>query len=143
MFVSKLKQCWRDFIILMMNLTNNISQLYIYIIVFFMLAIFFKCFFLPKSSLLLWCKFTCLNRNTETLLLSFCKQSTCDANTPTQLYSALPLLPIFAIPGVAISSYAKYCYRRLQKAALMGAKKVVSSSLNSFLAVYFCQCFTK
>lgn len=26
--------------------------------------------------------------------------------------------------GVAVSSYAKYCYRKLQKAALTGAKKV-------------------
>lgn len=29
-------------------------------------------------------------------------------------------------PGVAISSYAKYCHRKLTKAALTGAKKVSS-----------------
>lgn len=32
----------------------------------------------------------------------------------------MPLL----FPGVAISTYAKYCYHKLQKAALTGAKKV-------------------
>ena len=31
---------------------------------------------------------------------------------------------IFFDAGVAISSYAKYCYRKLTKAALTGAKKV-------------------
>lgn len=30
----------------------------------------------------------------------------------------------FSLTGVAISSYAKYCHRKLQKAALTGAKKV-------------------
>lgn len=29
-----------------------------------------------------------------------------------------------SLPGVAISTYAKYCYHKLQKAALTGAKKV-------------------
>lgn len=29
-----------------------------------------------------------------------------------------------SFPGVAISTYAKYCYHKLQKAALTGAKKV-------------------
>ena len=33
------------------------------------------------------------------------------------------VFPFFAA-GVAISSYAKYCYRKLTKAALTGAKKV-------------------
>lgn len=31
---------------------------------------------------------------------------------------------IHSFPGVAISTYAKYCYHKLQKAALTGAKKV-------------------
>lgn len=29
-----------------------------------------------------------------------------------------------SLPGVAVSTYAKYCYHKLQKAALTGAKKV-------------------
>lgn len=32
--------------------------------------------------------------------------------------------PLFSLAGVAISTYAKYCYNKLQKAALTGAKKV-------------------
>lgn len=34
------------------------------------------------------------------------------------------LLPPFSLVGVAVSTYAKYCYSKLQKAALTGAKKV-------------------
>lgn len=34
----------------------------------------------------------------------------------------VPLLSVAS--GVAISTYAKYCYRKLTKAALTGAKKV-------------------
>lgn len=34
---------------------------------------------------------------------------------------------IHSLPGVAISTYAKYCYHKLQKAALTGAKKVPAS----------------
>lgn len=33
-------------------------------------------------------------------------------------------MPFSVVLGVAISSYAKYCYRKLTKAALTGAKKV-------------------
>lgn len=32
-----------------------------------------------------------------------------------------------SLAGVAISTYAKYCYHKLQKAALTGAKKVRAS----------------
>lgn len=32
--------------------------------------------------------------------------------------------PVSSLAGVAISTYAKYCYNKLQKAALTGAKKV-------------------
>lgn len=39
--------------------------------------------------------------------------------------------------GVAVSSYAKYCYRKLQKAALTGAKKV--GAYNSFY-FFLCSC---
>lgn len=34
------------------------------------------------------------------------------------------LTATLSLPGVAISTYAKYCYHKLQKAALTGAKKV-------------------
>lgn len=37
-------------------------------------------------------------------------------STPSQVYHSFL--------GVAISTYAKYCYHKLQKAALTGAKKV-------------------
>lgn len=40
---------------------------------------------------------------------------------------------VFAVaPGVAISTYAKYCYRKLTKAALTGAKKVRALTSFSF-----------
>lgn len=51
--------------------------------------------------------------------------------TPTVaiLSPYVPQVPIrltatLSLPGVAISTYAKYCYHKLQKAALTGAKKV-------------------
>lgn len=40
----------------------------------------------------------------------------------THLHAKLTSTRFF--PGVAISTYAKYCYHKLQKAALTGAKKV-------------------
>lgn len=42
------------------------------------------------------------------------------------LYPTCPhwLTATLSLPGVAISTYAKYCYHKLQKAALTGAKKV-------------------
>lgn len=43
-----------------------------------------------------------------------------------------------AAPGVAISSYAKYCYRKLTKAALTGAKKVRRPAVR-----WFPQCSTR
>lgn len=114
----------------------------LYSVICFILPVFYKSvlFFLQKSTFLLSSKFTCL-RNTEALLLSFYKHISTLANTPTlpHKYFDLHLRPISVFPGVAISSYAKYCYRRLQKAALMGAKKVVSTSENTvvlFLFIY-------
>lgn len=37
--------------------------------------------------------------------------------------------PVSSLAGVAISTYAKYCYNKLQKAALTGAKKVPENGL--------------
>lgn len=36
----------------------------------------------------------------------------------------IPPPSVSSLAGVAISTYAKYCYNKLQKAALTGAKKV-------------------
>lgn len=44
--------------------------------------------------------------------------------TPGPLHLHPRLTGTHSFPGVAISTYAKYCYHKLQKAALTGAKKV-------------------
>ena len=47
----------------------------------------------------------------------------------------------FSVAGVAISSYAKYCYRKLTKAALTGAKKVCTiydAVSNQITSVLYC-----
>lgn len=40
---------------------------------------------------------------------------------------------LLSLAGVAISTYAKYCYNKLQKAALTGAKKVPPGPTDVFL----------
>ncbi|KAG7331693.1 hypothetical protein KOW79_005662 [Hemibagrus wyckioides] len=42
--------------------------------------------------------------------------------------------PLNDTKGVAVSSYAKYCYRKLQKAALTGAKKEVAYARNAIFS---------
>lgn len=46
-------------------------------------------------------------------------------SAPVSHMSVCPRLTVtLSLLGVAISTYAKYCYHKLQKAALTGAKKV-------------------
>lgn len=47
------------------------------------------------------------------------------------MHCLLAYFMVSSLTGVAISSYAKYCYRKLQKAALTGAKKVCCFLLSS------------
>lgn len=55
-------------------------------------------------------------------------------------------MPFSVVLGVAISSYAKYCYRKLTKAALTGAKKVgvlmhfllLRLNYTNFAFIHFC-----
>lgn len=60
--------------------------------------------------------------------------------TSSQRQSPRPVAPrrppdgaLLSLAGVAISTYAKYCYNKLQKAALTGAKKVPPGPADVFL----------